>query len=111
LDDAEIEELKSLPPKGGYVKGYAVAIVEVGRTYETTLEERSDPDFQRRVAAYGADSGRMATEIKRAAYLKKPIKLSGQAGVFKVVIDPEVLPDGWFVPSNDAPRLVATISG
>jgi magnesium-dependent phosphatase 1 len=111
LDDAEIEELKSLPSKGGYGKGSAVAIVELGRTYETTLEERSDPDFQRRVAAYGADSGRIVTEIKRAAYLKKPIKHSGQPGVFKVAIDPELLPDGWFVPSNDAPTLIATISG
>jgi cold shock CspA family protein len=111
LDDAEIEELKCLPRKGGYGKGSAVAIVELGRTYETTLEERCDPDFQRGVAAFGADSGRIVTEIKRAAYLKKPVKLAGQPGVFKVAIDPKVLPDGWFVPSNDAPTLIATISG
>lgn len=99
LSDSEIEELKKLPP--GFGRGNAVAIVEIGKTYETTLEERSDPEFQRNVGAYGADSGKMVTEIKRAAYLKKPVKVQGAGGVFKVQIDPDVIPDGWRVPSNE----------
>ena len=55
LDDDEIEQLKSLPK--GFGKGMAVAIVELGKTYETSLEERSDPEFQRKVGAFGEDSG------------------------------------------------------
>jgi cold shock CspA family protein len=113
LNEEEIEELKSLPY--GYGSGNAVVIVELGRTYETTVEERSEPDFQRNAAAFGADSGKMVTEIKRVDYLKKPVKLSAQGGVFEVQIDPEVIPDGWLVPnkkpSNELPGSYASISG
>ena len=94
LDDTEIEALKSLPP--GFKRcGQAVAICELGETYETTVEERSDPAFQRRVGAYGADSGRIVTEIRKVAYLKQPVKVSGQGGVFTTQISNDVIPDGW----------------
>jgi magnesium-dependent phosphatase 1 len=93
LNDEKIRELKSLPE--GFGKGMAVAIVELGKTYETTLEERCDPDFQRSVGAFGADSGMRATEIKRVEYLKQGIKVSGQGGIFKAKIDRDVFPDGW----------------
>ena len=92
LTDAEIRQLKSLPK--GFGKGMAVAICEIGRTYETTASERSVPNFERKVAALGSDSGRMVTEIKRVAYLKRPLQVSGQGGVFKAEIDPSALPDG-----------------
>jgi magnesium-dependent phosphatase 1 len=100
LSDDEIEKLKSLPAQG-FGKGMAVAIVELGKTYETTVEERSDPEFQRRVAAFGSDSGKMVTEIKRVQYLKRPIHVSGQGGVFNAQIDPDVIPDGWLQPSAE----------
>lgn len=93
LDDAEIERLKSLPP--GFDRGMLVAICELGKTYETTVKQRSDSETQRQVAAFGADSGRMVTEIRRVDYLKKPVKMPAQGGVFKVSIDPDLLPDGW----------------
>jgi len=93
LDDSEIERLKSLPP--GFERGMLVAICELGKTYETTVKQRSDPETQRQVAAFGADSGRMVTEIKRIDYLKNPVKMPAQGGVFKVSIDPDLLPDGW----------------
>lgn len=73
----------------------AVAICEIGKTFETTLEQRSDPNFQRRVGAFGADSGRMATEIKRVEFLKRPIRLSGQGGVFKAQVENDVIPECW----------------
>ncbi len=41
LSDEEISKLKSLPKNFG--KGMAVAIVEIGKTFETTLSERCDP--------------------------------------------------------------------
>ncbi|CAM9603807.1 unnamed protein product, partial [Heterosigma akashiwo] len=93
LSDEEIASFKSLPQ--GFGKGMAVAIVELGKTFETTLEERCDPDFQRKVGAFGADSGMRATEIKRVAYLQRGVRVSGQGGVFKADIERDVLPDGW----------------
>jgi len=99
LDDKEIQELKSLPQ--GFGKGMAVAVVELGKTYETTLEERCDPDFQRSVGAFGADSGMRATEIKRVEYLKRGVKVSGSGGVFKAKIDRGMLPDGWLDDEDD----------
>jgi magnesium-dependent phosphatase 1 len=93
IEEGEIQKLKSLPE--GFEKGMAVAICELGRTFETTLEERCDPDFQRGVGAFGADSGMHATEIKRVTYLKKGVKVSGSGGVFKASIPKDVIPDGW----------------
>jgi magnesium-dependent phosphatase 1 len=110
LSDEEIKKLKTMPQ--GFGKGHAVAILEIGKTYETTTKKRCDPDFQRNVAAFGEDSGRIVTEIRRVAYLKKPVRVQGEPGVFKVSIDPDVIPDGWSVPSKGpANRLVASISG
>jgi len=51
--------------------------------------------MQRKIAAFGTDSGRMVTEIKRIEYLKHPVKMPAQGGVFKVQIDPALLPEGW----------------
>lgn len=93
LSDEEITELKTLPK--GFGKGMAVAILEIGKTYETTLEERSDPEFERKVGAYGADSGMRATEIRKVEYLKQGVKVKPNGGVFKVKIDKNVIPDGW----------------
>lgn len=93
LDDNQISNLKTLPE--GFRNGCVIAIVEIGKTFETTLEERCDPEYQRRVAAFGQDSGMRATEIKRVQYLNRPIKVSGQGGVFKVKIDRDAIPDGW----------------
>jgi magnesium-dependent phosphatase 1 len=99
LSDEEIEKLKSLPP--GFSRGSIVAIVELGRQYETTIDERGDPEFEQKVAARGEDSGRFVTEIKRVEYLKRPVKKRGEGGIFKTRIDPTVIPDGWDVPSLD----------
>jgi magnesium-dependent phosphatase 1 len=99
LSDEEIEKLKSLPK--GFGKGMVIAICELGNTYETTTAERSIPDFERKVAAFGSDSGRMVTHIKRVAYLKRPVQVSGQGGIFKTEIDPILLPDGWEPESSD----------
>jgi len=82
ISDDEIQKLKTMPR--GFSKGNIVAIVEIGKTYETTISERSVPDFERKVVAYGSDSGRIVTEIRRVAYLKRPIRQSGEAGVFNV---------------------------
>jgi len=98
LSDKEIAKLKSLPK--GFSKGSVVAILELGRTYESTVQERSTPEVQRRVTAFGADSGKMVTEIKRVAYLKQPVKISGKGGVFKATIPSSVLPNGWQLSSD-----------
>lgn len=100
LNDEEITSLKSLPR--GFTKGMAVAIVELGKTYETTLAQRCEPDYQRSVAAFGQDSGMLATEIKRVEYLKQGVKVSGQGGVFKVKVERSVIPDGWLEASSSS---------
>ena len=102
LSDDEIQNLKSLPPNFG--KGMLVAILTLGKTYETTTAERSTTDMQRSICAYGPDSGRRLTEIKKVEYLKRPIPMAAQGGVFKVDIDPRVLPDEWeFLSSEFTP--------
>mmetsp|Transcript_12610 Transcript_12610/g.26073 ORF Transcript_12610/g.26073 Transcript_12610/m.26073 type:complete len:569 (-) Transcript_12610:544-2250(-) len=112
LSDAAINKLKSLPQ--GYGRGQAVAILEIGKTFETTLAERSEPDFQRRVCAFGEDSGRRATEIRRVEYLKRPVRVSGQGGVFKAKIPRDAIPSGWLSEKKDGVsggRVVYSISG
>ena len=106
LDDDEIQSLKSLPK--GFTKGMAVAIVELGKTFETTLEQRCEPDFQRSVAAFGTDSGMRATEIKRVEYLKRGVKVSGQGGVFKAKVPRDVIPDGWISYADNDGTSTAT---
>lgn len=107
--DDEIQKLKFLPK--GFSKGNIVAILEIGKTYETTTAERSDPEFERKVVAYGSDSGRIVTEIKRVSYLKQPIRQSGESGVFSVKVDPDMIPDGWTVPSTTMDTRVFEITG
>jgi magnesium-dependent phosphatase 1 len=109
ITDDEIQKLKFLPK--GFSKGNIVAILEIGKTYETTTAERSDPEFERKVVAYGSDSGRIVTEIKRVSYLKQPIRQSGESGVFSVKVDPDMIPDGWTVPSATMDTRVFEISG
>jgi magnesium-dependent phosphatase 1 len=102
LSDENIVQLKSLPATFG--PGMVVAILELGKTYDTTTEaERSTPQIQRQICAYGSDSGRRLTEIKRVAYLKRPIPLAAQGGVFHVPMDPSLVPDGWTLPATTAP--------
>ena len=115
-NEAQISRLKQLPQ--GFGKGNIVAALELGKTFLTTLEERSRPDHEEKVVAYGSDSGQYATEIVKVAYLKRPIPMKGQAGLFKVHIPIDALPDGWrLVESqttnsrNERASLVATISG
>lgn len=115
LSDDEIEKLKSLPD--GFSRGTVVAILEIGKTYETTTAERSGAEFERNVVARGSDSGKFVTEIRRVAYLKKPIRVQGARGVFKIRIDPDLIPDDgdWKVPpalsEQTSSGVYASISG
>lgn len=93
LGDDEIQKLKSLPD--GYKKGMVIAIVELGETFETSLEQRCNPDFQRSVVAFGQDSGMRATKIRRVQYLNYGVPVSGSSGVFNVKIEKSAIPDGW----------------
>ena len=101
LSDDEIRELKSLPPS--FDKGMLVAIMVIGKTYDTSVEERSTDDMQRGICAYGRDSGRRLTEITKVTYLKRPVPMPAQGGVFKVNIDPDAVPDDWELPPGTVP--------
>ncbi|CAB9496504.1 Inherit from virNOG: Magnesium-dependent phosphatase [Seminavis robusta] len=111
LDNGEITKRKSLPTTGGFGKGMVVAILEIGKTYETTLQQRSESAMQQQICAYGADSGRIVTEIVKVKYLKKPVPMAAQGGVFKVNIPRDVVPDDWELPpgvvSPDAYKVAA----
>ena len=106
LSSSEITKLKSLPTK--FNKGMIVAILEIGETYDTTVEERSTVEMQRSICAYGADSGRRLTEIKRVSYLKKPIPMKPTGGVFKVQLPKDVLPDDWELDSSSTTNMETT---
>ena len=93
LTEDEIRKLKELPT--GFERGSIVAICELGRTMEMSLEQRSAPWIQRQVTAYGKDSGKMVTEIRSVQYLKHSFPIGGQGGVFKVQIPANILPDNW----------------
>lgn len=93
ISQRDIHKLKSLSQN--FTKGMLVAILEIGDTVEVSLEDRSKQDFERKVVAYGKDSGRIATEIKRVDYLKLGVKMSGKGGVFDVDVDQDVIPYGW----------------
>jgi hypothetical protein len=51
---------------------------------QLSLRQRSDPAMENRIVAFGTDSGKMATEIRRVAYLKRPVLYRGQGGIFSV---------------------------
>ena len=42
--------------------------------------------------------GRYLTEVRRAAWLKKPVPMRGRPGWFEAVVPREALPDGWTLP-------------
>ena len=113
LSEEEIRKLKSLP--AGFGKGMLVAIMTLGKTYETTTAERSTTEMQRSICAYGPDSGRRLTEIKKVEYLKRPVPMAAQGGVFKVDIDPRVLPDIWeltsVIETTESHRTIDSPSG
>lgn len=114
LSQADIDRLKSLPPN--FSRGNIVAILEIGKTYLTNTEERSIPTFERNAVARGGDSGKFVTEIKRVSYLKRPIKMNGAGGIFKVRVPPEVIPDDdWRIPpsvtDDISSSIYASISG
>ena len=88
LNEEEIKQLKMLPE--GFRKGMVVTIIELGKMYNSTVKERSQPEFQCHVNAFGSDSGRMVTEVKRMQYLKHFVIISGQGGVLKLKFTPKV---------------------
>jgi magnesium-dependent phosphatase 1 len=93
LSDLEIARLKTLPT--GYDRGMVIAVCEIGRTCTTTERQRSTASMERKIGAFGADSGRWVTEIRRVEYLKGPIRVSGKIGIFRVSIDSTFLPEKW----------------
>jgi cold shock CspA family protein len=99
--DAAIRQLMTLPPPAA--RGMIVAICEVGMTSELSLQQRSEPVVEEQIVAFGADSGYMASEIRRVAYLKRPVPCRGQGGIFTVDIDPAILPDGWTTLTTTTP--------
>ena len=89
--DEQIEQDKSLPD--GYQRGMVIAICQIGKTIEMSLEQRSVPEIEQQIVALGSDSGKMITEIKLVQYLKRPLLMPAQGGIYKVSIPIDVIPD------------------
>ena len=106
LNTEDIQKLKSLPKN--FNKGMIVAILEIGETYDTTVEQRSTVEMQSSICAYGTDSGRRLTEIKRVSYLKKPIPMKPTGGIFKVQLPRDVLPDDWELDASSTTNMETT---
>lgn len=112
LKDEQIHQLKSMPR--GFTKGTIVGICEVGKTYELSLGQRCDPLVEEQVLAFGADSGKIVTEIRRVEFLKQPLRSRGKPGIFSISIDPSILPDGWnneATAEEEPSKLVYSITG
>ena len=91
VDEEEVQRLTSLPE--GFSRGNIVAVLELGETTLSTLEERNEPEVVNACCAYGADAGRYQTEIVEAYWLDKPVPMKGQPGLHrKSVCSPRVSP-------------------
>lgn len=91
LADEEIGRITQLPD--GFARGNVVAIVELGPTRISTLDERSEPDIEHACCAYGADAGRYLTEVKAAHWLTRPVPMSGRPGIFDITVPRSALPE------------------
>mmetsp|Transcript_26015 Transcript_26015/g.83525 ORF Transcript_26015/g.83525 Transcript_26015/m.83525 type:complete len:140 (+) Transcript_26015:142-561(+) len=93
--EEEIGRTTALPP--GFSRGGVVALLELGDTRLASLEERSAAEVQSAACALGSDMGRFLTEVKRASFLKAPVAMRGQPGMFSATVPRAALPDGWEV--------------
>ena len=99
VDEEEVQRLTSLPE--GFSRGNIVAVLELGETTLSTLEERNEPEVVNACCAYGADAGRYQTEIVEAYWLDKPVPMKGQPGLWRAKVPvkslPAVVRDRWGV--------------
>ena len=93
LADGEIARCTSLPE--GFSRGQVVAALELGETTLSTLEERSTPAAEARCCAYGADSGRYLTEVRRIEWLREPVNMKGRPGLFRATVPAAALPEAF----------------
>ena len=75
--------------------GQICAVVRVGETKLTSLEERSTDTAERGVVARAEKAGKYQTAILDVSYLLKGVKMKGRGGVYEVSIAKGVLPAGW----------------
>ena len=71
------------------------AVLELGATRLEPLEARATPEVESGACAYGADMGRYLTEVRRASWLREPVGVRGQPGLWQAAVPEASLPEGW----------------
>ena len=85
----EISESSNLPP--GYDRGCVIGVVTIGKTWNAKDQELNSTDLQNKVLAPAAGIGKFCTEILEAQWLKEPIRMRGNPGVFTVEIPKDAI--------------------
>ena len=50
--------------------------------------------------AYGDDMGKYATRVVRTEWLRNPVPMRGQAGLFEVQVPQSAIPQGWSLDTS-----------
>ena len=95
LNDAGISDVESASEIRVGGGGSICAIIKVGETRLTTLEERSDLNAVRGVVAFAEKAGKYQTEIRGVEYLKRGVPTKGKGGVWQAEVPRDVVPEGW----------------
>ena len=93
LGEAEIERVTSLP--AGFARGQVVAVLELGETVLLDAAERRERRIEEGACAYGDDMGKYVTTVRRAAFLREPVAMRGQPGIFRAPVPLSAIPDGF----------------
>jgi predicted type IV restriction endonuclease len=86
-----VDRVSRLPR--GVRKGSIAGIITVGKSWIATDAERQQSTLQRQVLAPFDGIGRFCTEVTAAQWLKRPISMGGNAGIYNVEIPKDCLPD------------------
>jgi magnesium-dependent phosphatase 1 len=89
MAQADIDKVSDLPT--GFKRGSVVGVWTAGETRKVSAREKETKDLQRRVVAPAAGIGTYCTEVIDAKWLKKPLAIRGQPGVFEVTISKSIL--------------------
>lgn len=86
----DISKANSLPP--GFSRGSVVGVVTIGKTWKASDQELNSKNLQNRVLAPSTGIGKFCTEILEAQWLKMPVQMRGNPGIYNIDIPKDALP-------------------
>ncbi|CAK8997414.1 Magnesium-dependent phosphatase 1 (MDP-1) [Durusdinium trenchii] len=102
-DSKDLERLLSPPP--GLQRGQVLGLLDLEKTYQYSEEEMRLPDVQKSVVSEVV--GKWATPIRRAWWLKSPLRAQGRPGIWKLRLPRAAVPEdalrvlGWRASQRD----------